>query len=746
MEQAGSLTPLDTLDPLDPPDSPDPAAAAAAAATGWRAALISALEGSAANIPLSLGAVTLVFAHIGPQVLPGAMLATLLGLAWMQLGTLRARRPLLYSARFFEATALAAMLDRTIALLPAWGLPDTVGVRLALLVLTTGFAGLAVGLLYLLRADRFTRYIPGPVFAGFANSIAVAIVLSQAQTLAAMFGEGGGAAAAALALACAAFAGGVAVRRWLPHWPAATCAMAAGLLLGLLLAVWQPIPMLGTAGSSFAPPVVLADFRALAGGGVHRWAIAGVLGANALILGTMMFLNTSIAAQAMRHIDERPAEGQRALLWSALCMGMAGAAGSAPLSGGLQGSMAAAQRAPLSARVGLWVAAIAALFAVTGVLSWVPLAAVAGALVGEAWFMADRGSLRLLRDWAARRPLARQAREDLALIAAVTASAVLLNMVAAVFAGLLFGLLLFAVRNARRPVRAVWNGAQLSSNCARSRADLQLLARHGERIRVIELEGDLFFGTVSSLEHALHRHAEEADSVVIDWSAVRHLDTSAAQAVAKFHRTAAARGAAVFHVQPRGTRAEWLDALVPQLPHAGSFAADLDVALERAENQLLQRHAAAPEHGATALEEAMALLRGLTEAERVLLHAQMQQSFHRAGDVLVRAGEPSDRLMVVLQGTAAVIVEAADGTRVRVAGVRRGATIGEMGFLDQAPRSATVLAQEDLLVASLSRASFEQLGRSHPALVHKLLTNIALDVAARLRHTNRLASARLARR
>ncbi|MES2938491.1 MAG: cyclic nucleotide-binding domain-containing protein [Pseudomonadota bacterium] len=727
------------------PISFDPADAAATA-TGWRAALVGALEGSAANIPLSLGAVTLVFAHIGPQVLPGAMLATLLGLAWMQLANLRSRRPLLYSARFFEATALAAMLDRMIALLPAWGLADTVGVRLALLVLVTALAGLVVGLLYLLRADRFTRYIPAPVFAGFANSIAVAILLSQAQTLSAMLGEGGGAAAAALLLACAAFAAGLAVRRWLPHWPAATCAMAAGLVLGLLLAVWQPIPMLGTAGSSFALPVALADFGALAGKGVQQLAIAGVVGANALVLGTMMFINTSVSAQAMSHIDEKPADGQRGLVWAALCMGLAGAAGSAPLSGGLQGSMAAARRAPLSPRVGLWVAAIIALVAMSGVLSWVPLAAVAGALVGEAWSMADRDSLKLLRGWAARRPLSRQAREDLALIGAVTATAVLLNMVAAVFAGLLFGLLLFAARNARRPVRAVWNGAQLSSNCARSRADLQLLARHGERIRVIELEGDLFFGTVNSLERALHRNANDAECLVIDWSAVRHLDTSAAQAVAKFHRAAAARGAAVFHVQPRDTQAEWLAALAPQLPDDGSFVADLDLALERAENQLLQRHAAAPSHGTTTLEEAMALLRGLTEAERALLHAQMQQSFHRAGEVLVRAGEPSDRLLVVLQGTAAVIVEAADGTRVRLAGVRRGATIGEMGFLDEAPRSATVVAQEDLLVASLARGHFEQLGRSHPALVHKLLTNIALDVAARLRHTNRLASARLARR
>jgi CRP-like cAMP-binding protein len=110
------------------------------------------------------------------------------------------------------------------------------------------------------------------------------------------------------------------------------------------------------------------------------------------------------------------------------------------------------------------------------------------------------------------------------------------------------------------------------------------------------------------------------------------------------------------------------------------------------------------------------------------------------------AGEEGDELMVLLHGSASILVPGPHGGLVRIAGVRRGAVIGEIAFLDRAARSATVLAEEDLAVAVLSRAQYDALSASAPHLIQKLLTNLALDLATRLRHTNRLASSRQARR
>ena len=148
----------------------------------------------------------------------------------------------------------------------------------------------------------------------------------------------------------------------------------------------------------------------------------------------------------------------------------------------------------------------------------------------------------------------------------------------------------------------------------------------------------------------------------------------------------------------------------------------------------------------TTLLDAVSLFRGMDDHERQALEAAMEQRLFRAGDVVIEAGSAGHELMVVLQGSASVIVPGPQHRGVRLAGVRRGAVIGELAFLDRATRSATVLAEEDLAVAVLSRDRFDQLSHATPQLVQKLLSNLAIDLAARLRHTNRLATERQAGR
>src|SRR5689334_20158483 len=100
----------------------NPLESAAQPSGGWSRSAVGALEGAAFTIPVSLACVTLVFSRIGPGMLASGVLATVLGLVLVHLfGSLNSR-PVLYSARFFESTTIAAMLDQDIALMGAWGL------------------------------------------------------------------------------------------------------------------------------------------------------------------------------------------------------------------------------------------------------------------------------------------------------------------------------------------------------------------------------------------------------------------------------------------------------------------------------------------------------------------------------------------------------------------------------------------------------------------------------------------------
>jgi sulfate permease, SulP family len=723
--QASSFTPLAPTDP--------------ATGVGVRAPLFAALDAAAFTIPLTLGSVTLVFSKIGGTAMASAIVTTLVAIALLQFTTANARRPLLFSARFFEATTLAAMMDRAIERLPAWGIGDTPQARLAVLCVVMAGAGLVVGVLFAVRADRFSRHIPTPVFAAFSNSIAFGLLLSQAGTLRELFALEG--AVSALLLALAAFVAGVAIRRWLPRWPAAACALAIGLALGgSMQAAGSPILMLGSGGTHLSVTSASADFHTILA--ARSPQMLSWLVTNIAILGAMMFINTSITAQALSHMDERPRESTWRLLWTSLWLAISGAAGAAPLSASLQSSNAAMRHSRLSPAVLIFSTAILAIVAATGVLSMVPLAAVVGALICEAVYMVDRPSVRLLRSWAAKHHLSRQQREDLAVMALVTGTAVFMNMVAAIVAGLLLGLVLFASRHLTPPVRAVWDGTQVASNCARSRGDLQLLSQLGREIRLVELQGDLFFGTVDALDAALRRQQAEAKCIVFDWTAVRHVDSSALHTLSKFTRRARQGGTSIVHVDP-ALSSQLLASELAGLMADDIVAPDVDRALEHAENVLLQDQVrpALPTDLMSAIE-GMSLFSGLADAERAALEAAMVERVVPPGGVIVRAGDRGDEFMVLVRGSASVLVS--DGAKgvTRVAGLGRGGLIGEIAFLDAAPRSATVIAQEETLLTVLDRPAYERLSELHPQLVRKLLSNIAVYLAARLRHTTARAAAR----
>jgi MFS superfamily sulfate permease-like transporter len=195
-----------------------------------RSTLTGAADGLAFSLPVSLGCVTLIFSHIGLELLPAGVFALLVAMALIHLTTVADSRPLLFGARFFEATTLAAMLHQMIGAMPGWGLQNTTGTRLALLCLVGTVAGIFVGVLYLLRADRFTRLIPSPVFAGFSNSIAVALFVSQSRALWDLLVNSKSIAAAA-SIAAAVLATAMALRYLRPRWPATTIAVAVGLAL-----------------------------------------------------------------------------------------------------------------------------------------------------------------------------------------------------------------------------------------------------------------------------------------------------------------------------------------------------------------------------------------------------------------------------------------------------------------------------------------------------------------------------------
>jgi CRP/FNR family transcriptional regulator, cyclic AMP receptor protein len=100
------------------------------------------------------------------------------------------------------------------------------------------------------------------------------------------------------------------------------------------------------------------------------------------------------------------------------------------------------------------------------------------------------------------------------------------------------------------------------------------------------------------------------------------------------------------------------------------------------------------------------------------------------GTVIVREGDTSMSLYVILSGGVRVDRSRAEGGAVRVAELGVREAFGEMGLIDDAPRSATVTAEAETTCALLAKWDFQNEIREDPEIAVALLPVLAQRIRA----------------
>ena len=134
------------------------------------------------------------------------------------------------------------------------------------------------------------------------------------------------------------------------------------------------------------------------------------------------------------------------------------------------------------------------------------------------------------------------------------------------------------------------------------------------------------------------------------------------------------------------------------------------------------------------LEERV-LMRKLGSEERELLAHVIQPQDFRAGDVMLKQGQPGGVLYLLRAGDA-VIEREEGGQHTRVATIGEGAMFGEMTFLTGEEASATVTAKSHCTVYTLTRAAYSELMQRQQDLVYALFAHILIHTARVIRHMN----------
>lgn len=91
-----------------------------------------------------------------------------------------------------------------------------------------------------------------------------------------------------------------------------------------------------------------------------------------------------------------------------------------------------------------------------------------------------------------------------------------------------------------------------------------------------------------------------------------------------------------------------------------------------------------------------------------------------AGQTLFHQGAPSDAMYLVVAGSLGVYIQGPSHERQLIALIGSGETVGEMGVISGAPRSATIIAIRDCELLKLSKAHFDLLQKREPALMVEL--------------------------
>ena len=114
-----------------------------------------------------------------------------------------------------------------------------------------------------------------------------------------------------------------------------------------------------------------------------------------------------------------------------------------------------------------------------------------------------------------------------------------------------------------------------------------------------------------------------------------------------------------------------------------------------------------------------------TKAELALVARRTSELRARPGDVLIREGVTGREFLVIVEGTASVMI---GGERVAVLGA--GDFCGEIALLDRGPRTATVVADTDLVAQVSSQSEFADVLAGAPNVGRHLLVGLARRLRA----------------
>ena len=221
---------------------------------------------------------------------------------------------------------------------------------------------------------------------------------------------------------------------------------------------------------------------------------------------------------------------------------------------------------------------------------------------------------------------------------------------------------------------------------------------------------------------------------MFDFKLVTGIDSSAAYSFAQIKRAANDRGVKLVLVHLAAATEKALRSS-EFITREVSVVPELDHALEWCENQVIDQHQGLEQEEASLRDWFIQILGNEADAMALMHHCERIEV--EAGETIVRAGDPADSMHFILDGRVGIMVGTDQDRTTRVRSLGRYTTIGEMGLVSHAPRSATIQAEIASILYVLRSEQFNAIQSDEPALGQKLLIYFVSVMAERLNFANR---------
>ncbi|MBI5328808.1 MAG: cyclic nucleotide-binding domain-containing protein [Deltaproteobacteria bacterium] len=132
----------------------------------------------------------------------------------------------------------------------------------------------------------------------------------------------------------------------------------------------------------------------------------------------------------------------------------------------------------------------------------------------------------------------------------------------------------------------------------------------------------------------------------------------------------------------------------------------------------------------------MAFFGDFTDEELTAISKIVKKKSYKIGEPIFKENEDGTSMYIIRKGEVKACKAAPDGELMTLTLMKDGDIFGEMSFLDERPRSATIVAISSTEAYSIEKYDFEKLIDSHPRMVYKMLKNIIFTVHTIVRGMN----------